>query len=132
LARAEGFGLGSFDAATHGNPVVITGFGGQLDYLTGSPHLVRFELVPVHDPLGFASYTPKQRWAEPDVDHGAALLREVAQNPQLAREACAPLAADIRARFSPEVVAKAFHSAVERHRLGPARQANAGGRARRP
>src|SRR5262249_517682 len=63
LSRGEGWGLGAFDAATHGNPVVTTGYGGQLDYLADSPHLVRFELVPVDDPAGFPSYAPDQRWA---------------------------------------------------------------------
>ena len=57
-ARGEGWGLGGFDAAAHGNPVVTTGFGGQLDYLADSPHLVHFELVAVQDPVGFPSYAP--------------------------------------------------------------------------
>ncbi len=42
LCHSEGWGLGSFDAAAHGKPVVTTGFGGQLDYLAGSPLLVDY------------------------------------------------------------------------------------------
>ncbi len=115
LTRSEGFGLGSFDAAAHGNPVVITGFGGQLDYLAGAPYLVRFDLVPVEDPMGYPSFAPDQRWAQPDIDHAASLMRAVAQKPDEARQACGPLAAEIRDRFRPEAVAAAFRGAVERH-----------------
>jgi glycosyltransferase involved in cell wall biosynthesis len=71
LCHGEGWGLGSFDAAAHGKPVVTTGFGGQLDYLHGSPLLVDYEPVPVHDGTRWGTYTPDQRWAEPDIEHAA-------------------------------------------------------------
>lgn len=121
LCRGEGFGLGAFDAAARGKPVVMTGFGGQLEFLRASPYLVDFDLVPVHDPAGFPSYAPDQRWAEPDVDHGAALLREVTRDPQAAAAAFEPIAADIRRRFAPEAVAEAFRAAVEHHLPDPRR-----------
>jgi hypothetical protein len=107
--------LGAFDAAAHCNPVVMTGFGGQLDFLSPSPYLVNFELVPVLDPQGFPSYSPDQRWAEPDIDHAAALLREVAHNPSQAAAAFEPLAAAIRVRYQPEAIGGAFQAVVERH-----------------
>lgn len=113
LCRSEGFGLCAFDAAAHGNPVVTTGFGGHLDYLGGSPHLVDFELVPVIDPVGFPSYAPEQRWADPAVEHGAALLRQIAADPGKAADIAGPIAADIRWRYRPEAIASALRSAVE-------------------
>lgn len=106
LARCEGWGLGAFDAAAYGNPVVTTGFGGQLDYLAGSPYLVNFELTRVDHPAGMPSYTPDQRWAEPDVDHAAALLREIAS------DRARPITGDIGSRYRPAVVAAAFIAAV--------------------
>jgi len=115
LARAEGWGLGAFDAAAYGNPVVTTAFGGQLDYLAGSPHLVRFELIAVENPAGFPSYAPDQRWAEPDVEHAAALLREVADDPHRAAAMARPIAAQIMDRYRPAAVAAAFRAAVEAH-----------------
>ena len=33
LSRSEGFGLGGFDAAAHGRPVIAVGYGGPVDYL---------------------------------------------------------------------------------------------------
>ena len=115
LARGEGWGLGAFDAAAHGNPVVTTGYGGQLDYLAGSPHLVRFARIAVDDPAGRPSYAPDQRWAEPDLDHATALLREVAADPRRAAASAAPRAADIRRRYSAAAVATRFREAVEHH-----------------
>jgi glycosyltransferase involved in cell wall biosynthesis len=122
LCRSEGFGLGAFDAAAHGNPVVTTRFGGHLDYLGASPYLVDFELVPVIHPAGLPSYTPDQRWAEPDVEHGAALLRQIAAEPGRAAELAGSLGADIRQRYRPAAIASAFRSAVDRYDERPARR----------
>lgn len=132
LCRSEGWGLGAFDAAAHGNPVVITGYGGQLDYLTGSPYLVGFDLVAVHDPASFPSYAPDQRWAEPDVDHGSALLREVAAEPDQATAAFGPIAADIRRSYAPATIAAEFRSALEQHRTLGAQPRATPASARRP
>jgi glycosyltransferase involved in cell wall biosynthesis len=113
LCRSEGFGLGAFDAAAYGNPVVMTGFGGQLDFLGDSPYLVSFDLVPVLDPPGYPSYAPDQRWAEPDLDHAAALLRKVAEHPDEASALARSRAARIRRQYSPESIADAFRAAVD-------------------
>ena len=118
LCRAEGWGLGAFDAAAHGNPVVMTGFGGQLDYLGDSPYLVGFELVSVDDPSGFPSYAPEQRWADPDIEHGAELLREVFTERDRAGAVADGLAGVVRDRYRPAAVAAQFRSAVEQHRFG--------------
>jgi len=115
LSRGEGWGMGAFDAAAHGNPVVTTGFGGQLDYLGASPYLVDFDVVAVENAEGFPSYASYQHWAEPDIDHGATLLREVNSRRQEARSLARATAEDIRERFSPAVVAESFRSAVEKH-----------------
>jgi glycosyltransferase involved in cell wall biosynthesis len=116
LCRAEGWGLGAFDAAAHGNPVVMTRFGGQLDFLRDSPYLVDFELVPAEDPPSFPSYAPDQHWAEPDVEHGAALLREVFAHRDRASTLAGSLAVEIRERYRPAAIAEAFRSAVKHHR----------------
>ena len=116
LCRSEGFGLGAFDAAAHGNPVVTTGFGGHLDYLAGSPYLVDFKLVRVIHPAGLPSYAPEQRWADPDLGHGSALLRRIAGDPDGATDSARSLADEIRWRYRPAAIASAFRSAVDKHR----------------
>jgi hypothetical protein len=111
--------LGAFDAAAHGNPVVTTGYGGHLDYLEGSPYLVRFDTVPVHDPAGYPTYAPNQHWAEPDLDHGAELLREVMAHRRQARAQAEALAGELLWRYRPAAVAAAFRAAVELHHRQP-------------
>jgi glycosyltransferase involved in cell wall biosynthesis len=113
LCHGEGWGLGSFDAAAHGKPVVTTGFGGQLDYLHGSPLLVDYESVAVHDGTRWGTYTPDQRWAEPDIDHAAELLRAVAKEPEHARALAGERGREIRRRYRPAAVATAFRDSVE-------------------
>jgi len=123
LCRSEGWGLGAFDAATSGNPVVTTNFGGHLDYLSGSDYLVRFDLVPVDDPAGYPSYAPDQHWAEPDVDHGAELLRQVLAHRDEAAAQAMALARELRWRYRPQAIAAEFRSVVASHRArrGPRR-----------
>ena len=118
LCRSEGFGLGAFDAAAHGKPVVMTGFGGQVDFLRDSAYLVSFDLVPVLDPAGYPSFAPDQRWAEPDLDHAAALLRQVAENPEEAAAVAQSLAARNRQQYNPESVADTLRAAVDKVRSG--------------
>ena len=113
LCRSEGWGLGAFDAAAQGNPVVTTGFGGHLDYLTGSPHLVRYDLVPVRRPRRIPELRPRTSdWAQPDVDHGAELLRQVVTDRRQAEEWATARAADIRWRYRPAAVAATFRAAL--------------------
>jgi glycosyltransferase involved in cell wall biosynthesis len=79
LCRSEGWGLGAFDAAAHGNPIIITGYGGQLDYLLPeSTYIVEHTMIPVNDPGPQSrSYSNDQLWAEPDVAHAAKLMKHV-------------------------------------------------------
>ena len=113
LCHAEGWGIPSFDAAAYGNPVVMTGYGGQLEYLDpDAALLVDFELVPVEYSPEQASFTPDQRWAEPSVEHGAELLNRVLEDREAARERAAELARRILVRYRPEAVAEEFVRAV--------------------
>jgi glycosyltransferase involved in cell wall biosynthesis len=86
LCRSEGWGLGAFDAAAHGNPIVMTGFGGQLDYLDPElAWLVPYALVPVVDRRAPGSYSSAQQWAEPNIAAGATAMRQVFEHQEEAR-----------------------------------------------
>lgn len=84
LSHGEGWGLGAFEAATLGKPVVMTGWGGQCEFLGAVwPGAIAYALAPVplwppHRP----SYFPSQRWARPDPDAAVRMLRGVANDPQ--------------------------------------------------
>lgn len=78
FSHGEGWGLGAFDAATKGNPVVMTGWGGQQDYLGREwSGAVPFRLgqAPVW-PVNLPSYWPSQRWANPDFDAAVKTMRQ--------------------------------------------------------
>jgi glycosyltransferase involved in cell wall biosynthesis len=81
LHRSEGLGLHLMEAMSLGRPVVATGWSGNMDFMTpDNSRLVPFTLVPVH--TSHAAYAsemkrPGQRWAEPDLDSAASLMREL-------------------------------------------------------
>jgi glycosyltransferase involved in cell wall biosynthesis len=105
LSSAEGWGMGPFDAAAFGTPVISTGFGGALDYLTeDNAYLVRCRMVPVENERGRPSFMPDQMWAEPDSIHAAQLMRHVVANREEAAERGKRLQSAVRERFGEAVV----------------------------
>ena len=105
LTHSEGWGLGAFEAATRGKPVVMTGWGGQLEYLCPEAcFLVDYSLIPVQDRLGRESYHAPQQWAQPDLPAASRWMRWVYEHPQQARQKAKVLQKDIRDRFQESVV----------------------------
>lgn len=113
LARAEGWGLGLFEAARLGKPVVATGYGGQMDYLSPEEsRIVGHTLVPVHEPTWALSYQPSDHWAEPDLAEASQALREMVESPAAAREAARRQGERIRREFSRAAVTEALLRAL--------------------
>jgi glycosyltransferase involved in cell wall biosynthesis len=112
LARGEGWGLGAFDATAYGNPVVATGWGGFLEYLDpDSAFLVDHTLVPVEH-NAFASYSPDQCWAAPDLEHAVELVRAVVAEPAKARRRAEPARDRVLERYAASRVAPRFLDAL--------------------
>ena len=69
LTHGEGWGMGAAYAASIGNPVIITGWGGQMDYIPENyPGILDYDLEPVKFVAGMPSYSPEQNWARADFD----------------------------------------------------------------
>jgi glycosyltransferase involved in cell wall biosynthesis len=77
LHRSEGFGRGMAEALQLGVDVIATAYGGNIDFCTGPlAHPVRCQEVPI--PRGAYPCADGQVWGEPDLDHAAELMQQVA------------------------------------------------------
>src|SRR6185312_7089193 len=106
--HGEGVGLGAFDAATLGRPVLMTGWGGHRDYLgddAGWPGALPYRLTSVPPfPPDAPSYWRTQRWASVGVDAVASALRAFVADPEPHRRAAARIAERIANDFAEPVV----------------------------
>ena len=114
LTHGEGWGMGAFDAATLGKPVLITGWGGQLDYLGEDyPGLIRYQMARVSGWLPHASYQPNQRWAAPDLAHAVELMRAAAAREPALLEAAARVRETLINRYAEPVVVRQLLAAID-------------------
>lgn len=108
LHRSEGFGLVLAEAMRLAKPVVATAWSGNMQFMSAkNAALVDHRLVPVDDPQGIYRI-PGARWAEPDVDHAARWLVDLARDPELRRRLGVAARADAARRFSDA----AYHAAI--------------------
>ncbi|MDZ7839255.1 MAG: hypothetical protein U5R46_00310 [Gammaproteobacteria bacterium] len=99
LTHSEGFGMGAYDAATAGTPVIMTGWSGQLDFLPPEHGcLVDYELRRVKEHLGNHIHQ-EQYWAHADLDHAIEWMRQLYENREQAKERGAGLKAYIADEF---------------------------------
>ncbi|MEQ1700080.1 MAG: glycosyltransferase [Ilumatobacteraceae bacterium] len=104
LTAAEGWGIGAFDAATRDVPVVITGGGGQREWLSDdAPFVVPYTLEPAIHP-DRDLFEPGMQWARADVGAAAEMLRAIHEDRAAARRASAPMADRLRRDYSPAAV----------------------------
>lgn len=104
LHRAEGFGLGLAECMALGKPVIGTGWSGNLDFMTpDNSCLVDYRLVPVGDDE--YPHSDGAMWAEADVEHAAALMKYMVDEPLFAQALGAKAAEDTRIFLSSRVAA---------------------------
>jgi len=79
LCNSEGVGLGACQAALKGKIVIMTGYGGQKEYIMQG-NWIDYKLGVVRVPDNFAEWIrPPQQWAYPDLNHAVRCLRDVYQ-----------------------------------------------------
>jgi glycosyltransferase involved in cell wall biosynthesis len=107
LSRAEGWGLGAYEAAWQGKPVIASDVGGHRCFLPADwPGLVPGRAVPVRAGAAESSYTADQTWAEPDLGAARRLARAWAEAPEQAAEHGHRLQRHVTAQFSSEAIAR--------------------------
>lgn len=91
LARAEGLGLPVLEAMALGVPTVCIDYAGHTDFVTSEGSLlVPFDLVDIPEDASHyfnpRNYSTRPRWAQPRLDDAAAMLRELADRPDLRQQ----------------------------------------------
>jgi glycosyltransferase involved in cell wall biosynthesis len=105
LDHGEGFGMGQFQAGAAGKPIIVTGFGGTLEYAkSDNSYLVDYVEVPVFGMPYSPWYLVEQSWAQPGTSHAAELMRHVYNNREEASARGKKLQQYIFDNFSYEVI----------------------------
>ncbi len=113
LHRSEGLGLPLIEAMYRNKPVIATGYGGVTDFLdeeTG--FVVRHGMTALLRPQG--PYPKDAVWAEPDVEHAAALMLALADAPEIAAPKVAAARRRVMEIYSPEAAGRRFRRELER------------------
>jgi len=114
LTHGEGWGLGAFEAATLGTPVVMTGWGGQCDFLGENwPGRIAYRLSAVPTwPSHRPSYWSSQRWASVDIASAITAMRDTYANVSAAVESAQDIQIKLLNRFAEPVVAAQILAAI--------------------
>lgn len=109
LHRAEGFGLIPAQAMAIGKVAIATGWSGNMEYMNGDNSLpVNYSIVAASDPEGNYDQ-PGQKWAEPDLQHAASMLRKAAEDRLLRQRIGSAAVSDIRATLSHDAIGRIIH-----------------------
>jgi 2-polyprenyl-3-methyl-5-hydroxy-6-metoxy-1,4-benzoquinol methylase/glycosyltransferase involved in cell wall biosynthesis/ElaB/YqjD/DUF883 family membrane-anchored ribosome-binding protein len=112
LHRSEGFGLTPAEAMLLGKPVIATRYGGTTEFMNEeNSYLVDHGWTTVG--RGAHPYPADARWAEPDLDHAASLMRHVFEHPEEARERGAKAKAYMIAHHAPHVAGDAMRRRLQ-------------------
>ena len=113
LTHSEGWGLGAIDAAAAGKPVIMTGWGGQLDFLPDDcAYLVQYKLVPIEVFQNWESYQSDQNWANADLDDAIRWQRHVFNNRKEAALKGKQLKEFVELHFNSKAVTDRFVEAI--------------------
>lgn len=120
VSRGEGWGLGAFDAAASGCPVVTPLHGGPRDWLGDAhPFAVGWRSTGIA-PRGYEIplFAGAGNWIEPDIAHAAAQLRRIREAPREAFAAAAVaatrIAKDFHWRVATDALLAAFAATPQR------------------
>jgi glycosyltransferase involved in cell wall biosynthesis len=114
LHRSEGVGSTISDAMVAGRPAIATGWSGNVEFMTpATSYLVEPRGMAAVGPIPLRLYPEDAFWVEPDVDHAAELMRAVVADRDGAEAKGRAAAADLQARYSPEVTGRRMRERLE-------------------
>ncbi|HEV8629481.1 MAG TPA: glycosyltransferase, partial [Thermoanaerobaculia bacterium] len=113
LHRSEGLGLPIIEAMQLGRPVIATGYGGCCDFLDDSVGwVVDHTLVPLREAQG--PYPQGAVWAEPDLEHAAELMRQVAADAEARRHKAEAARRRVHELYAPAVAGARMRRELDR------------------
>jgi glycosyltransferase involved in cell wall biosynthesis len=113
LHRTEGFGLPMAEAMALKKPVIATGWSGNLDFTTPENSLlVKYGFT--ENGQDYGPYKRGMRWADPDVEHAAKLMRLMFEDQEHAKTLGQKGQATIQEKFSKDAVATAMAQRFEK------------------
>jgi glycosyltransferase involved in cell wall biosynthesis len=113
LHRAEGFGMTCAEAMALGIPTIATGYSGNTDFMAAdNSFLVESREIEVRVAEG--PFRGGSLWAEPDVEHAAALMRWVYENRAAATAIAERGRATVLERLTPAAVGAVAVAALAR------------------
>jgi glycosyltransferase involved in cell wall biosynthesis len=118
LHRSEGFGLTIAEAMLLGTPVIATDYGGSRDFASAFNALL-VDHRPVAVGPGHEPYPAAAEWAEPDLEHAAARMREAYEQRAESRVRASRARADVLARHAPRVAGRAMAERLARVLTSP-------------
>ena len=117
LHRSEGFGLGIAEAMALGKPVIATHYSGPVDFMTAAnSYPVRFRVTRIARDYG--PYLEGGSWAEPDLDHASALMRQVVEDRVEASAKGRQAAIDLKRWRAPDETGRRMRQRLEEIRSG--------------
>lgn len=112
LHRSEGFGFPLAEAMAFGKPVIATGYSSNVDFMNNANSLlVEYRLVPIERDDG--PYRRGAVWADADIDHAAACMRRLVDEPGLARRLGDQARLDMARDLSDEAVGRRIRARLE-------------------
>jgi hypothetical protein len=105
LHRSEGFGVTMAEAMRLAKPTIATGYSGNVDFMNvGNSYLVDYRLIELD--RDFGPYPQGSVWADPELDHAAAQMRQVFENREEAIQKGTRAAAELQDHYGGEATAK--------------------------
>lgn len=109
MCHAEGWGMGQFESAWFGKPVITPNYSGYLDFLSKERgYLIDSKMVDVVPNEWDINDLKGHQWAEPDKDHAIALMREVYESYEEAKMRGSQLRDFVAQNFSDEKIDEEF------------------------
>ena len=106
FTHGEGLGMGAYEASWFGNTVAMTGYGGQLDFLSSSnAYLAPYSLRSVSTAFGKNSYRKEQKWADIKLMDAKNLFRDIYNNQLIAKQKASLLKKEVQTKFARNSIA---------------------------